>query len=146
MVQVATIITPTKSARLYTMLPWVSRIVRIIDYHFQDAKSIYKDQKLVSYSSINGFYFTTHRQPSHTSKRSTILASLQKPSKNQSSNMKASVLISAALSILISSVAALPAPAANSVVSRNPGVDVLRNLNKKPLRKCLVRSRIYQGL
>jgi hypothetical protein len=60
--------------------------------------------------------------------------------------MKASVLISAALSILISSVAALPAPAANSVVSRNPGVDVLRDLNKKSLRKCLIRSSIYQGL
>jgi hypothetical protein len=58
--------------------------------------------------------------------------------------MKASVLISAALSILISSVAALPAPAANSVVSRNPGVEVLSDLNKKSLGKCLVRSSIYQ--
>ena len=52
--------------------------------------------------------------------------------------MKASVLISAALSIMISSVAALPAPAADSGVSRNPGVEVLSDLTQNSLCKCLV--------
>lgn len=60
--------------------------------------------------------------------------------------MKASVLISAALSILVSSVAALPAPTANSDVSRKPGAEVLNDLNGRSLGKCFIRSSIYQGL
>ena len=60
--------------------------------------------------------------------------------------MKASVLISAALSIMISSVAALPAPAAGSVMSRNPSVEVLSDLTQKYLCKCLVCFSVYQGV